>query len=299
MNTILVKLTGGLGNQMFQYAAARHLALLNEAELLLDVSEFNTYKLRTYALGHLAILARTATPLEIAQMTGRGSFFSKLLAKNAFWQSRRYSRLERVLQQGLRYDPSVLARRGSLFLDGYWQSPRYFQDIGQQIKAEFQTATPPSPANQAMGARISGCNSVSLHVRRTDYVNNLNTQGVHGSCAPQYYDQAAATLSARETGLTYFVFSDDIPWARENLTFPGEKVFIDFNDADHHYEDLRLMSLCRHHITANSTFSWWGAWLGAEAGVTITPARWFNDESKGPPVDDLIPEGWIRIGGSE
>ncbi|WP_395742595.1 alpha-1,2-fucosyltransferase [Prosthecobacter sp.] len=293
MNTILVNLSGGLGNQMFQYAAARHLAELNDAELLLDVSGFDTYKLRTYALGHLNIQARTASALEVAQMTGKGSFLNKLLAKTVF----RGSRLERVPQEGLRYDPGLLARRGSLFLDGYWQSPRYFRDIAPQIKSEFQVKTPPSAANAAMGAQISGCNSVSLHVRRTDYVSNANTHGVHGSCSLQYYDQAAAELGARETGLRFFIFSDDIPWARENLAFPGEKVFIDFNDADHHYEDLRLMSLCRHHVTANSTFSWWGAWLGAEDGITLTPARWFNDESKGPPVDDLIPEGWIRIGG--
>lgn len=296
MNTILVKLSGGLGNQMFQYAAARHLALLNEAELLLDVSGFAKYKLRTYALGHLNIQARAATSLEITRMTGRSSTFKKILAKAAFW-SRSPSRLETVTQQGLQYDPSLIERRGSVYLDGYWQSPRYFQDVSKQIKTEFQIATPPTPANQSMGARISGCNSASLHVRRGDYVSNLNTFGVHGACSARYYEMAAAALSARESGLVYFVFSDDIPWARENLTFAGEKVFIDFNDPDHHYEDLRLMSLCRHHITANSTFSWWGAWLGAEDGVTITPARWFNDESKGPPVDDLIPEGWMRIGG--
>ncbi len=297
MNTILVKLSGGLRNQMFQYAAARRLTVLNEAELLLDVSGFAKYKLRTYALGHLSIQARAATSLEITRMTGRGSFFNQILAKAAFWNNRSSSRLETITQQVLQYDPSLIDKRGSMYLDGYWQSPRYFQDISKQIKTEFQIATPPSPENQSMGSQISGCNSVSVHVRRGDYVSNLKTSGIHGTCSARYYDLAAAALSAREAGLVYFVFSDDIPWARDNMTFPGEKVFIGFNDPDHHYEDLRLMSLCRHHITANSTFSWWGAWLGVEDGLTITPARWFNDESKGPPVDDLIPEGWIRIGG--
>ncbi|MBK8038267.1 MAG: alpha-1,2-fucosyltransferase [Verrucomicrobiaceae bacterium] len=299
MNTVLVKLSGGMGNQMFQYAAARQLALLNDASVVLDLTGFETYKLHRFSLQHFALNAPVAQKWEVRAAEGKHSVLSKL----AFWRKLTAgmpdagTTFQKVQQQGLGYDASLLEKRGHLHLDGYWQSPRYFDGISGLIREAFQIVTPPSAENAEMARRIADCHSVSLHVRRADYVNNPKTLGVHGACSAAYYDAAVAVISERVSDLRFFIFSDDIPWARENLAFPGEKVFVDFNDASRNYEDLRLMSLCQHHITANSTFSWWGAWLGKPEGITLTPARWFNDESKGPPVDDLVPTGWIRIGG--
>ena len=299
MNTIIVKLSGGMGNQMFQYATARHLAQLNEAALLLDLTGFETYKLHDFSLQHFALTAPIVPKWEIKSALGN----SAALAALAFWRSPtlgmpvRGTKFHPVVQQGLGYDAALLANRGCLHLDGYWQSPRYFDAIQEQIRADFHITTPPTSPNQEMAHRIADSHSVSLHVRRADYVNNPKTLGIHGTCSAAYYAAAVDAITAQAADLRFFIFSDDIPWARENLTFQGDKVFVDFNNASRNYEDLRLMSLCRHHITANSTFSWWGAWLGNPGGITLTPARWFSEEAKGPPVTDLVPPGWTRVGG--
>ncbi len=307
MNTILVKLTGGLGNQMFQYAAGRHLALLNEAELLLDVSEFKTYKLREFSLQHFHLKGRICEKWEMQYFKRPAALRTRLERMLCVWRSPSAlsqtppsaSLVQRVREAGFAYDATLLEKRGSFYLDGYWQSPRYFSAIEKEIRADFQISTPPSAANEAMAAKILASNSASLHVRRGDYQHNANTKSIHGACSPGYYNKAARTLSSKESDVVFFVFSDEIEWARSNLHFPGEKEFVDLNDSAHNYEDLRLMSLCNHHIIANSTFSWWGAWLGSPDGVTVAPSRWMNDASRGPSSQELLPAHWIQISPEE
>ncbi len=307
MNTILVKLTGGLGNQMFQYAAARHLALLNEAELLLDVSEFTTYKLREFCLQHFSLQARICEKWETRHFKRPDKLRTRLERMLYFWRkpsplsspSPSASPIQWVRETGFAFDPALLEKKGSFYLDGYWQSPNYFLAIEQLIRSDFHITTPPDAANQAMAAQVSSANSVSLHVRRGDYHNNANTRNIHGVCSLSYYSDAARIISSKETEVLFFVFSDEIEWARANLNFPGNKVFVDLNDSAHNYEDLRLMSLCKHHIIANSTFSWWGAWMGRPDGLTLAPSRWMNDPSRGPSCQDLLPAHWIQISPDE
>lgn len=296
MSYVIVKLTGGLGNQMFQYAAARQLAQVNQATLLLDTTGFETYKLHRYSLQHLDIQTELAPSWEVRRLLNQGAWWENLFHA-AIGKAPRLPKNFRIIQQkNMDYDENFLTHRGDLYVDGYWQSPRYFQTIHNDIKQAFSILTPASQKNLEMAKQMSSSTSVSLHVRRADYFNNPKTLGIHGVCSATYYNRAVTLLRERfGADLTYYIFSDDIPWARENLQFSGTKVFMDFNDADRNYEDLRLMTLCRHHITANSTFSWWGAWLGRLEGVTITPAHWFEDESKGPKMDDLLPSEWIRL----
>lgn len=216
MNTILVKLTGGLGNQMFQYAAGRHLALLNEAELLLDVSEFKTYKLREFSLQHFHLKGRICEKWEMQYFKRPAALRTRLERMLCVWRSPSAlsqtppsaSLVQRVREAGFAYDATLLEKRGSFYLDGYWQSPRYFSAIEKEIRADFQISTPPSAANEAMAAKILASNSASLHVRRGDYQHNANTKSIHGACSPGYYNKAARTLSSKESDVVFFVFSD-------------------------------------------------------------------------------------------
>lgn len=282
---IVTRLIGGLGNQMFQYAAGRALALRRGSELRIDRGAFATYDVRPYALGPLALKAPDAQPADIPPARPP-SFFKRLL------RPRPHTHL--VKETSLRFDPAVFNAADGAYLDGYWQSERYFVDAVEAIRADFTVAHAPDAANAAILAKAAGEASVSVHVRRGDYVSNPDAHAVHGTCTPDYYRQAAELLAARVgTGLTAFIFSDDHDWARAHIRLPFPTVHVDFNDGDHPHEDLRLMSACRHHIIANSTLSWWGAWLDARDGLVIAPNRWFAAAHM--DATDIVPERWLRV----
>ena len=296
-SAIIVKLFGGLGNQLFQYAFARHLAILNNAPLFLDITGFETYKLRRYSLHHFALKAHIAPKWEVAKALGTSNGLSKFaiwrMPSKGMPQNKIFQQI--IEDDGFGFNGKLLQLKGCLYINGYWQTPLYFDDVKNIIRNDLKVTTAPTQANREMARRILDSNSVSVHVRRGDYVNNPKTRSIHGVCPVEYYQKAAQMISDEESRPKFFIFSDDIFWARKNLNFGGETVFVDINSVDQSYEDLRLMSLCRHHITANSTFSWWGAWLGTQGGITIAPARWMNNASKGPSSDDLLPSQWLKV----
>jgi hypothetical protein len=152
-----------------------------------------------------------------------------------------------------------------------------------------------SSPNEEMAHRIGGEESaVSIHVRRGDYVSDAGTNRFHGTCSVDYYHDAVDRISGFAPASHFFVFSDGIDWAKENLRLRQPVTYVDFNDGEKNYEDLRLMSLCKHHIIANSSFSWWGAWLNPNPDkIVIAPKKWFNDPSIN--TDDLIPNSWLRL----
>ncbi|CAH2031084.1 alpha-1,2-fucosyltransferase [Trichlorobacter ammonificans] len=292
---IVVKLMGGLGNQMFQYATGRRLALRHGVPLKLDLTFLEGNQAgstpRRFALHCFAIEAAKATPWEVALMTGRGtsfvlhSVFARLSgAIRGFSQYR-----ERWFQ----YDPEVLCLPDNVYLEGYWQSPRYFDDSAEIIRREFNLKTEPEGKNRELADRIDSVAAVSLHVRRGDYVTDPVTNAVHGICGPDYYDAAVTTMTQLVKEPEFFVFSDDPAWCREELKVSFPIHYID-NNRNQPHEDLRLMSRCRYHIIANSSFSWWGAWLCQQPDkLVITPKRWFNDPSVN--TNDMIPVGWHRL----
>lgn len=148
--------------------------------------------------------------------------------------------------------------------------------------------------NEQVAQNILSVNAVSLHVRRGDYVSNLTINQFHGTCSLEYYNQAIAQIAKKVETPHFFVFSDDPEWVKSNLKIDYSITIVDHNNADKNYEDIRLMSLCKHHIIANSSFSWWGAWLCRNPNkIVIAPLKWFNDKSIN--TTDLIPDGWIKI----
>lgn len=294
-SVIVVKLFGGLGNQMFQYAAGRAAALRSGSELVLDVSWFTTQDLRGYALGHLPINARTLDSGELAvRIPGAWTGSGRLeRLRSAVAARGRGMRLLVEHTPGV-LDDRITSARDHTYLVGYWQSERYFAAAADQVRSELTANTPLAAGPAAVAGEIVGRAGVSLHVRRGDYTDCPVVAQPHGACSPDYYRRAMEAMDNTLGEPTYFAFSDDPEWVAANLQHPRLQVV---SSADSTWggatTDLRLMSLCHAHIISNSTFGWWGAWLATAGGPVIGPARWFADS--GLRSDDIVPATWIRL----
>jgi hypothetical protein len=176
---------------------------------------------------------------------------------------------------------------------GYWQSEKYFSEFSQQIRRDFSFCKPLSSDNEEFANEINHINAVSLHVRRGDFVNNPTTLATHGLCSLDYYRAAVQYISYRVNQPHFFIFSDDIAWTKENLEIVFPCHYVDHNQGAESHNDMRLMSLCQHHIIANSSFSWWGAWLNpSKEKIVIAPKRWF---AKQIDTRDLLPPSWVVL----
>lgn len=286
---IVTRLIGGLGNQMFQYAAGRALALRRGTTLAIDRRGFEVYHTHHYGLFKFALDAVDANP---ALLPGapRETRLSRIMRR-----LRPGPALQVYTERSFTFDPAVIELQDGTYLDGYWQSVRYFADADAAVRADFAIRTPPSADNAQWLARVAGSTSVALHIRRGDYVADARANSVHGTCPIDYYLRAVERLRERVAGIPeFYVFSDDPDWAEANLRLGYPTHFLRHNDKAADYEDLRLMSACRHAIIANSTFSWWAAWLNPHPDKTIiAPARWFRTDT----LDDrdLIPQDWLRV----
>lgn len=288
---IVVKLIGGLGNQMFQYATGRSLADAHGCDLKLDVSGFDNYKLRVYELGDYRIRASIASESDIKRFRGsrpvhpivdRVRKFFRLLPPSIY------------LEKAFSFDVDVLKLQAPCYLEGYWQSERYFSGIRHTLQTDFSLALPLDSHNQAILDQMSGCNAISLHVRRGDYVSNPAAAQFHGLCSLDYYRDAVKYIGERVDSPCFFVFSDDTDWVLENLKIDFPLKVVDVNGPDRGICDMALMQACKHHVIANSSFSWWGAWLNPdESKIVIAPKRWFKEQNV--QTEDLIPNSWVRL----
>lgn len=289
---VVTQLLGGLGNQLFQYCMGRALAAKHGTSLKLDISAFDDYPLRPYVLGHFSLEATVLTQDERRRL-GIGEAPKGPLAR-ALRRVFGARGIPVVRERSFEYDAEAMNAPSECSLQGYWQSPRYFAAIESSIRSELTVRDPLRGENKAAADRITGSLAVSLHVRRGDYSSNPVTNRYHGTCGPEYYQAAEKLLREKVGGLNLFVFSDEPDWAEANLRFASPVTVFRHNGPEQDYEDLRLMTLCRHHIIANSTFSWWGAWLCPQPDkIVIAPKNWFRDARH--RTDDLIPAGWIRI----
>ncbi len=298
---IIVKLQGGLGNQMFQYALGRALGLRTGDAVLFDKSWFIDVPahetIRAFALDIFSLPIRFADkkdiPLEQRNVLLRRLPFWRALCGRPAWV---------VL-----FDHSPVAQKrilewragGNVFLQGFWQSEKYFKDAEDVIRNDFAFRAVPDEANQAMLDKMAsdlrgGVESVSVHVRRGDYSSDPKTHAHHGLLPLEYYQSAMSVIDKRFPRGCYYVFSDDLSWCRDNLRFKGEGVFVDVNAGKPAWMDMRLMTRCRHHIIANSSFSWWGAWLNASPDkVVVAPQQWLSQARL--VNDDIWPGDWLKI----
>lgn len=291
---IVTRLIGGLGNQMFQYAVGRALAHRAGSRLALDVSGFANYDLRRYELAEFNIAAEVASEkqlIALGAVSKPPTFINRLLRRLG------YAAPEHVLREAsFTYDNRIERASAPVYLDGYWQSEKYFVHIADELRKEFSLRDACDTANAEMAAQIlaAGSGAVSLHIRRGDYVSNAHTAQYHGVCSLDYYREAVSHIARYVEQPHFFVFSDDHAWVKENLQIDSPMTLVQVNSADRGIYDMMLMKSCRHHVIANSSFSWWGAWLNSHADkIVIAPREWFKQS--GNDTRDLIPASWTRL----
>lgn len=285
---IVSRLIGGLGNQMFQYAAGRALALRRGVPFRIDRRAFADYQ--THAFGLDCFRAELSdAPADQLPGAVKESRINRLLRPLLRTPMRVYA------EKAFTFDPEVLSLPDGTYLDGYWQTEQYFADQADAVRADFTVRHAPSAENARWLERIAASNSISLHVRRGDYVTNPSAAAVHGTCDLDYYRRAVEHVrQASGADPVVFVFSDDPDWVAANLQLPYAMHLVRDNDASTNYEDLRLMTACRHHVIANSSFSWWGAWLDPRPdAITVAPQRWFAAGT--PDARDLVPQRWVKL----
>jgi hypothetical protein len=305
---VIVSVHHGIGNQMFQYAYARALSLRHGVTCKLDVSWCQLpSRHRDYGLDRFHIALAVASPGEVARVLykDRPAVVRRaLLLGNKLRPNYRRNFVHEDLS---RFDPKLLEVRGDAYVYGYFGTERYFSDAAKAVRSELTVKGPVSPANAEVIARMADCQSVCLSVRRGDFVGHP----LYDVCGPDYFERAADAVAARVPQPHFFVFSDDNAWVRANLGLKHPHTFVAHNYPDF-YEDLRLMTHCRHYVIPNSTFSWWGAWLSrASAPVVVAPERWLNLEALKLPryaefvrewcstgtidLSDVYPRGWMTV----
>ena len=291
---VISQLIGGLGNQMFQYAAGRARSLELGVPLRLDVSGFANYGLHQgFELQRVFnISAEIATEAEVRGILGWQS--SPSIRRVVFRPRMATFRCKGfVIEPHFHYWPGIKNVPRDCYLMGYWQSEKYFSGVSTQIREDFSFRLPMDSQNAKLAEQISQVNAVSLHVRRGDYASNPKNVATHGLCSLDYYSAAIRHISKQVQQPHFFVFSDDIAWAKSNLKIDFPLQYVDHNKGAESYNDMRLMSLCQHHIIANSSFSWWGGWLNPSADkIVAAPKRWFSKETN---TQDLIPKSWVRL----
>jgi hypothetical protein len=271
---------------MFQYAIGRSLALKNNDVLKLDVSNYTSSQVgitpRQYALGVFNVVENFATEDEVNMLHYKSRILRKLrLVKKTHCVEKRASV----------FDEKIMDIRGNVYLDGFWQTEKYFKDVAEIIKKDFIPKSPLSQSASEVLKKIEETNSISLHIRRGDYISDSKTNLFHGPCTLAYYEKAIEYILKKVDDPVFYIFSDDIEWAKKNLKAPNDVFVSQPNIKD--FEEMFLMSKCKHNIIANSSFSWWGAWLNRyEKKIVVAPTPWFNANEK---LIDLIPNSWIQI----
>jgi hypothetical protein len=291
---IVVRLMGGLGNQMFQYALGRHLSVKASTGLKLDHSLLPRaetpyrYELREY---HVA--AEQASAADVRRLSEHYPRPPAGLVRRALHHWRFGSRRTHIVERTLEFDPDVLSLGTDVMLEGYWQSPKYFEPIEDLIRDDLRLRLPLPERASAQAAALRAEESVCIHVRRGDYVHNPGAAAMHGLCGPDYYDQATRWIAERIPGAKFHVFSNDIDWVRSEFRLPVAFSAVE-PTLDRPQVDLSLMSSCRHFVIANSSYSWWAAWLSAaDRKTVIAPRKWgiaaaLNTVSR-------FPSGWIVL----
>jgi hypothetical protein len=294
---IISQLNGGLGNQMFQYTLGRVLALKHNTDLYLDLNLFktqpNTDTKRQYELNAFSLPVKIATPDLVKNFVQSNIY--KVLLNRYFNLNLNLSSDKYIKESGHQFHPEILKLPNDIYLSGYWQTEKYFLKYKTTITRDFLTRKKPtSDQNKKILNQINRSKSVSLHVRRTDYVTNRHANAYHGICDLSYYIKAMKLIEKDIEKATYFIFSDDPKWVKENIKPKHQVTYITHNIDSNSHEDLRLMSQCQHNIIANSSFSWWGAWLNQNnKKIVIAPKHWIQDKTVNKK--DIIPKEWIKI----
>jgi hypothetical protein len=284
---IIVKVNGGLGNQMFQYALYRSFKEIY-LNTKLDVIFFENYhKHNGFELERIFINLKTeyANPMEVNELSDSKADLISKIRRKLFGVKQTHYR-----EEYLGYNNDIKDNMINMYFEGYWQSEKYFSDIEKVVRNEFTFMPFDKEENILISYRMSQTNSIGIHIRRGDYVEHPLYSGI---CTIDYYQMAIEYMKNSIEDPYFYVFSDDILWCKNTLKITTLVEYIDWNKGNNSYRDMQLMSLCKHNIIANSTFSWWGAWLNSNPNkIVVAPKRIINSKND---IVDLIPEKWIRI----
>lgn len=306
--SLTVRISSGLGNQMFQYAFARLLARRSGEEVLLDIGEYRTdlvrsFELDRFAVGPLHLADPDSAPLArlraVPDRLPKG--LTRRIARAAVdilvhrcltpvWP--RY-----IEDRSFRFDPAYLRPRPGAYYSGYWQSYRYVDPVADEIRTAFRPAVPLDGRNARLAEDMASRESVAVHFRRGDYAAHKSIRAPRlVPCPPDYYLRALERIRSSVGNPVFYVFSDEIPWVRENFFRTDRAIFVEGNSGAEAYKDILLMAAARHNVVANSTFSWWGAWLNSNPGkIVVRPARWFNRSRLNSRAGGLCPPDWIAV----
>jgi hypothetical protein len=293
---VTVRIAGGLGNQMFQYAAGRALAHRLCVPLTLDLRFFDRGRHRRYGLD--------ALPLAPHHVLGRqdvGRWARWLAPLQRAGERLRGRTVPTYREPHFHVDEAFFGLRAPVRIQGHFQSQRYFETLARALRQELMPPVPTDALSQDLARAMAEAESAALHVRRGDYLSEPKNRALFAECGPGYHEAAMARLPP---GCRVYVFSDDMTWCRQHLPRSRPLVFVEDGQPRGALADLWLMTQARHHVIANSSLSWWGAWLARDAGaagagaadrgrIAVAPRRWFVD----PRFDDrdLVPGDWVRV----
>jgi hypothetical protein len=291
---IISAITDGISNQMFQYACGKSLSIEHHTEFLIDISWFENiesrFTTRLFLLNKFHITANIADNKQIRAF--KEPKYPPII-NSIYWRwqyALPYYKRKEFKETKSGYDSNIWKSSKSIHLSGFWQSYKYFENIRTVLLKEFMPKNI-SENNQVIAKSIlNNDDSVSIHFRRGDYVNSQNTH----YCLPQsYYTQAIEFIKSKVANIHLYVFSDDPEWVFENIKFTCDYTLIQHNKSNPEI-DIYLMSCCKHNIIANSSFSWWGAWLNQnEKKIVVAPDKWLNYNFKS--TVDLIPSDWFKL----
>ncbi|MBP5406293.1 alpha-1,2-fucosyltransferase [bacterium] len=288
---IIVKLMGGLGNQMFQYAFGKALETKFKDTTSFDKSwfdqKFENVTPRVFGLDAFNISLHFIDPKRLFFRNPRHSWFKILKQKIK----------GKIVCQKITeacFSFNQIKPNGNFYLEGYWQNNEYYEGIRKIIVEEFHFPKFSCPEDINLQDMICGCESVAVHIRRGDYVSSPKTNQYHGTCSMKYYKDAVNKILSEIPDVKFFLFTDDPDFVKANFGFLSDSTLVSNNQRSE-IDELNLMHLCKHFIIANSSFSWWGAWLSQNPNkIVIAPKQWFNNTEANEKCK-IVPKDWIRI----
>ena len=292
---IIVEFMGGLGNQMFQYAMGKSLSTHLNTDLkfdltaLLDRTPKENFAYREYDLDVFNLSTERATQKEIDRFFKQSKYKFIRLLKNLTINKINPHPVFR--EPHFHYTPAVYDLPKNSYLAGYWQSPKYFENIKEDLRKDFTFKENLLPVSKGISYDILTHNSVCINVRRSDFLTN----SFHGACDMKYFIPSIEIITSKVQNPHFFIFSDDIPWCEDNFRLDYPVTFVKHEHKGFKFSNyLQLMSMCRHFIIPNSSFAWWAVWLNGEKNkIVVAPKTWVTD----PTWDskDLVSPDWIRV----
>jgi hypothetical protein len=277
---------------MFQYAFGKAYALTWNVPLFLDLSWFENMggatkrKLELLNFNLQEFSTITYSPQELVKLRESNKFFRRLFK----FDNKKYVS-EFVVEV---FKENLILLRPPVYFEGFWQTEKYFLNFFEIIKREFCYTGNLNEYAQSIKHKLETENSVSVHIRRGDYYSSPEARSVHGLDLRDYYRNAANKINEKYPNAKYYLFSDDVTYLKNEFDFPYEFTIVENNNALSPIEDLVLMSSCKHNIIANSSFSWWAAWLNSNTDkMVVAPEKWFNEPSIN--FSDIIPQNWIKL----